>query len=87
MEVILYSTGCPKCNVLKKKMQAKGVQYSEVNEIKEMRRLGILSVPVLSVNGELLDFSKANNWINMFDNSDNQATDGQVSYVCSTCNI
>ena len=62
--VILYSTGCPKCKVLKKKLEAKGIEFNEVNSTKELIELGITQVPVLKVDGNLYEFMEANNWIN-----------------------
>lgn len=64
MQVILYSTGCPKCSILKKKLNDKNIDYEEVNDEKTMLSLGLDSVPILSVDGELLEFTQANNWIN-----------------------
>lgn len=64
MTVILYSTGCPKCNDLKKKLAAKNIVYSEVNDVKQMASLGIDAVPVLSVDGKLLNFQDAAAWVN-----------------------
>lgn len=57
--VILYSTGCPKCKVLKMKMDAKGIQYTENNSVDEMLELGIKSAPTLSVNGQMMDYMSA----------------------------
>lgn len=62
--IVLYSTDCPKCKVLKKKLEEKGIAYQGNNSVEEMLSLGINQVPVLKVNGELLDFSAANTWIN-----------------------
>lgn len=62
--IILYSTGCPKCSVLKKKLDATNIQYTINNSIDDMTNLGISQVPVLSVDGVLLDFANANQWIN-----------------------
>lgn len=64
MKIIFYSTGCPKCNVLKKKLTEKNIEYMESNDIEIMASLGIDQVPVLSVDGELLQFAEANKWIN-----------------------
>lgn len=61
---ILYSTGCPKCEVLKKKLAEKGVQYTENNSVDEMLKLGMEAVPVLKVNDRLLDFKEAVDWVN-----------------------
>lgn len=64
MDIILYSTGCPKCNILKRKLADKNIEYVEKNDVDEMLSLGIEQVPVLSLNGELLTFVEANEWIN-----------------------
>lgn len=64
MSIILYSTGCPKCRVLKTKLESKHIPYIENNNVVEMRSLGISTVPVLSLDGKLLQFMEANNWIN-----------------------
>ena len=64
MNVILYSTGCPKCKILEKKLEAKNIPYERNNSVDEMLVLGITEVPVLSVDGQLLSFSEANKWIN-----------------------
>lgn len=64
MNIILYSTGCPKCNILKKKLDAKSIVYTEENSVDKMLAMGINQVPVLSVDDELLAFVQANEWIN-----------------------
>ena len=66
MKIILYSPGCPKCKVLKHKLEEKGIAYTENGSVDEMLSLGIVQVPVLSVNGELLDFQTANQWVNQY---------------------
>ena len=62
--ITLYTTHCPKCRVLEAKLNQKGIEYQENTDIDYMSSLGIMSVPVLEVDGELLDFVTANNWIN-----------------------
>jgi len=62
--ITLYSTDCPQCKVLKKKLETKGILYQENGSVTEMMSLGITQVPVLGVDGELLGFSEANAWIN-----------------------
>ncbi len=64
MNIILYSTGCPKCDILKKKLSEKQVEYVENNSTEEMLNLGLTQVPVLSVDGELLEYGAAVKWIN-----------------------
>jgi hypothetical protein len=50
--------------VLRHKLEEKGIAYTENNTVDEMLSLGIVQVPVLSVDGELLDFQTANQWVN-----------------------
>lgn len=66
MEIVIYSTPiCPRCKVLKAKLEKKGINYIEEQNIEKMRELGIDSVPFLQVDGSsLMDFSEANKWIN-----------------------
>ena len=64
ISIILYSTGCPKCSILKKKLEEKKIPYDTVTDIEEMISLGINEVPVLSVNGDLLPFAEAVKWVN-----------------------
>lgn len=64
MNIILYTTHCPKCSVLEKKLAKKNIEYTEFTSVQDMLNMGINTVPVLSVNGELLSFEKANQWIN-----------------------
>ena len=64
MSVVLYSTHCPRCCVLEKKLQQKNISYIEVNDVEIMKEKGYLSVPVLEVDGTSMDFKTASNWIN-----------------------
>lgn len=64
MKLILYSTNCPKCRVLKKKLSDKRLSFEENYFVDEMEKLGITEVPVLSIDGELLDFKTAVDWVN-----------------------
>ena len=63
--ITIYTTQtCPKCKILKKKLQEKGIEYKEFNDEDEMQRIGILSVPVMDVDGEQLDFPAAIKYVN-----------------------
>lgn len=81
MDIILYSTHCPKCNILAAKMKAKNIEYVENNDVDEMQKLGLMSVPYLSVDGELLDFAAANKWINRISTDENKDEDP----ICASC--
>lgn len=65
-DVILYSTGCPKCSVLKRKLDEKGIVYSENNNVDEMLAMGITEAPMLQADGVLMDFVTAAKLINEY---------------------
>lgn len=62
-KVVLYSTGCPKCNVLKRKLDGAGIEYEIVSDTDEMLKLGMKSAPALGVDDEILEFGKAIEWV------------------------
>ena len=64
MEVILYSTHCPRCLVLEEKLEDADVEFSIVEDENAIKDKGFLSAPVLEVDGECMDFSKAVKWVN-----------------------
>jgi glutaredoxin len=64
MNVILYSTHCPKCNVLETKLKQKNIQYEEVNDTEIMTQKGFTAVPMLEVNGIIMDYKQAVEWVN-----------------------
>lgn len=50
--------------MLKKKLVSNGIDFDEVNDIKIMVEMGFMTAPVLDVDGEFMNFSDANRWIN-----------------------
>lgn len=64
MNVILYSTGCPKCNILKKKLADAQIDYTVVEDIDVMLSKGLRDVPWLEVDGVLMNFIDSSKWIN-----------------------
>lgn len=62
--ITLYTTGCPKCNVLKKKLTEKGIKFAENNSVMEMLSMGMAQAPVLVVGDRRMDFSEAVAWVN-----------------------
>ena len=66
-KVVLYSTHCPKCTVLEKKLQQKGVKYTEINDISELVERGFKSAPILRIGEQYLEFSDAIKYINSLD--------------------
>ena len=64
MKVILYSTGCPKCKVLKSKLDTAKIYYEIFDNVEEMINMGMTTIPVLEVNNSRMSFKEAVKWIN-----------------------
>lgn len=64
MNVILYSTGCPKCKILEKKLSEKNVAYTNVSDVEIMLSMGLSTVPMLEVDGDMMKFSDAVKFVN-----------------------
>jgi glutaredoxin-related protein len=64
LNVILYSTGCPKCNILKKKLADAKIDYKVIEDVDVMLSKGLKEVPWLEVDGNLMNFVDSSKWIN-----------------------
>ena len=62
MSIVLYSTNCPKCKVLEKKLDSIGVDYTIVTDENLMISKGFSSAPMLEVDGNIMDFGNAVRW-------------------------
>ena len=62
-KVILYQHGCPRCKVLKLKLDQKGIQYDEVADVEVMKEKGFQEAPKLEVDGVVYGFKEAVEWI------------------------
>ena len=62
--LILYSNGCPKCRVLKNKLEDKNIKFIENNNVQELIPLGVKSLPALKCGDDLMNFAAANEWVN-----------------------
>lgn len=62
--VILYSTHCPKCDVLEAKLKQNNIEFNIETDTKKMIKKGFVSAPMLEVNNKLMDFSEAIKWLN-----------------------
>ena len=63
MGIVVYGNRCPKCNILIKKLDEKGIIYSKVDDMEEIVKVGkennISSMPITIWNDEVLDFKSA----------------------------
>ena len=68
MDIVLYSTHCPKCSVLEKKLEQKGINFTLVDDNAEVVKFAkehkIMSAPILKVGNAVFTFTDANNWLN-----------------------
>lgn len=63
MEAILYSTGCPQCNILKEMLQKKNIIFQIEDNVEKMKELGFSSLPMLSIDNKILNFKEAFNFL------------------------
>lgn len=64
MNVIIYTTYCPKCRILEQKLKEKNIEYVEFTNVDEMIKKGFTTMPILQVDDIVMDFTTANKWIN-----------------------
>lgn len=64
--VELYSTGCPKCEVLKKKLDNANIAYNlnTTFNVEELVAQGYNEVPLLKIDNKILRFNDAVKWVN-----------------------
>lgn len=62
-KIILYTTHCPMCLMLERKLKEKNINYTEISDIEEIKKANIKNVPVLKIGEELMDSYNAMQWI------------------------
>ena len=63
-KIILYSNNCPRCKILKKKLDDNIINYEIIDDVDTMIDKGLSTVPALEINGRMLDFKEAVEWVN-----------------------
>ena len=67
MDIIVYTkNGCPLCSALKNMLDSKKIEYTQNTNIDEMIALGFTSLPRLSVNGQIMTYKEAIEWLKEF---------------------
>ena len=61
--VTFYSTHCPKCSILEKKLKAANIDYIENNDVDVMLSKGLRTAPALEVDGKIYTFTQAIEWL------------------------
>ena len=67
MSITLYTTHCPRCIVLESKLKQKNIKYNSCEDIDVMTEKGFMQAPILEVDGKVMDFKTANDWINKYE--------------------
>lgn len=62
--ITLYTTHCPRCKVLKAKLDGENIDYEVVEGEEAIREKGFVTTPLLEVDDKILTFSEAMQWIN-----------------------
>lgn len=62
--ILLYSNGCPCCDVLKDKLSNAGIVFELITDTQQMLDLGITHLPMLSVDGRMMNYPAAIAWVN-----------------------
>lgn len=63
MSVVLYSSHCPKCSVLEKKLNEKLIEFELFDDVDAMIEKGFDDMPKLEVDGVVISFKEANEWV------------------------
>ena len=66
MKVVLYTIDCPNCIILEKKLKAKNIGCLVVSDKETIiaKGFGSSSFPILEVDGVVMDYRTAIQWIN-----------------------
>lgn len=59
---ILYTTHCPMCGVLTKKLNQYKIEYQSCTDESVMDAKGITHVPMLEIDGKLLNLKESLQW-------------------------
>ena len=62
-KVILWSTHCPRCKVLEVKLKQKNIEFEENTNVEEMTAKGFKEAPKLEIDGAVMDFKEAVEWL------------------------
>lgn len=62
--LIFYSTDCPRCKILQKKMDDAKLEYTKVTDVDALKDLSITKVPMLSIDGNMCGYADAVKYVN-----------------------
>ena len=57
--ITLFSNGCRNCDFVEGLLNAKQIDFKKENDIEIMLQMGFTKMPMLDVDGEMMDFGQA----------------------------
>lgn len=61
--IMLYSNGCPCCEVLKGALDLAGIPYDTVTDVELMLSMGMTRLPMLCADGKMMNYPTALQWL------------------------
>ena len=65
--ITLYSTGCPKCNILERRLTNDGISFNISNDVDELIDMGFQNAPVLKIGDNFIDYANAMKLLKVFE--------------------
>ena len=62
-QIVLYSTGCTRCKLVKQMLDVHHVEYTEITDKQAIEEKDFDSVPVLEVDGKCMEYSELLTWL------------------------
>lgn len=63
VDIVLYSTGCPKCRVLEAALTKKKIAFEKCDDVDKMVSLGFIEAPILQVGDRILLYKDAMKYV------------------------
>lgn len=63
---VLYTINCPNCTILEKKLESKNIEFLRVSDEETIKAKGYgdSTFPILEVNGVVMNYKTAIQWVN-----------------------
>lgn len=68
--ILVFSNGCPRCKILKQKLDAANIPYILQDDLDEIMDAGFQTVPILKYKGEYYQFSEAVEFVQKIQNGE-----------------
>lgn len=70
MIITLYSTGCPKCQILEKRLKKNNFNFTISDDVNILIEKGFQSAPVMAVGKLFFDYGSAMNLLKKYESMD-----------------